>query len=74
MNEQIDIKTISDLQLAGMIARSNIELQQVAQKKQMFEQELMRREQEEATAKKVADEMIEKTGNEPVKEEPKPKE
>lgn len=58
MNE---LEKISDLQLAGMIARSNAELQQVVQKKQMFENELLRREQvEEATAEKVADEMIKK--------------
>ena len=58
MNE---LEKISDLQLAGMIARSHAELQKMFQKKQMFENELLRREQvEEATAEKVADEMIKK--------------
>jgi len=69
MNPETKLSDISDLALAGMIARSNAELQQVIQKKQMFENELIRREQvAEATAKKVADEMIKEKPKEEVKE------
>lgn len=68
MTEQIDITKISDLQLASFSMRADEEFLRAMQNKQMFRVELARREQlAEATAKKVADEMIEK----PVKEEPK---